>query len=86
MLILSSNGAEITITLKPTTFNGGSQTLFDNDDSTGTTFDANGTRFISKGITFDRHHPTTSQLLMQRRSVTDRITHVSNQRDLTRKR
>ena len=81
-----ANGAEISITLKPTTFNGGSQTLFDNDDSTGTTFDANGTRFISRGVTFDRHDPTTSQLLMQRRSVTDRITHVSNQRDLTRKR
>ncbi len=81
-----ANGAEITIALKPTTFNGGSQTLFDNDDSTGTTFDASGTRFISKGVTFDRQTPASTQLLMQRRAVTDRITHVSNQRDLTRKR
>jgi hypothetical protein len=81
-----ADGAAITITVKPTTFNGGSQTIFDNDDSTGTTFDANGTRFISKGVTFDRHAPVSTQLLMQRRSVTDRITHVSNQRDLTRKR
>ena len=79
-------GADIAITLKPTTFNGGSQTLFDNDDSTGMTFDTNGTRFISEPVTFDKNVPNSTQLLMQRRSITDRITHVSNQRDLTRKR
>ena len=81
-----ASGADIVIALKPTTFNGGTQTLFDNDDSTGTTFDSNGTRFISNPVTFDRNVPNSSQLLMQRRSITDRITHVSNQRDLTRKR
>ena len=51
-----------------------------------TTFDGDGTRFINLGVTFDRNFPKDIQLLMQRRSVTDRITHVSDQSELVRTR
>ena len=51
-----------------------------------TTFDVDGTRFHNLGVTFDRNTPKDTQLLMQRRSVTDRITHVSNQSELVRTR
>lgn len=51
-----------------------------------TTFDGDGTRFLNLGVTFDRGTILDKQLLMQRRSVTDRITHVSDQPELVRTR
>tara|TARA_B100001057_G_scaffold359921_1_gene362189 strand:+ start:2421 stop:3878 length:1458 start_codon:yes stop_codon:yes gene_type:complete len=79
------DGASIVIALKPTTFTGGAECTFDSS-STVTTLDGDGTRFINLGPTFDRNKPTDIQLLMQRGSVTDRITHVSKQRELVRTR
>ena len=79
------SGATVVIALKPTTFTGGAECTFD-VGSTVTTFDVDGTRFHNLGVTFDRNTPKDTQLLMQRRSVTDRITHVSNQSELVRTR
>ena len=79
------SGATVVIALKPTTFTGGAECTFD-VGSTVTTFDVDGTRFHNLGVTFDRNTTKDTQLLMQRRSVTDRITHVSNQSELVRTR
>ena len=79
------SGAVITIASKPTTFTGGAECTLD-ADSTVTTFDDDGTRFHNIGLTFDRNNPKDIQLLMQRQSITDRITHVSRQRELVRTR
>jgi len=79
------SGAVITVASKPTTFTGGAECTLD-ADSTVTTFDDDGTRFHNLGITFDRNTPKDIQLLMQRQSITDRITHVSRQRELVRSR
>ena len=116
------SGANVVITLRPTTFTGGAECTFDvdvvltsnNRTSTSnvvadnntitadadpteidlvavagdsvTTFDGDGTRFLNLGITFDRGSPKDIQLLMQRQSITDRITHVSRQHELVRTR
>ena len=116
------SGANVVITLRPTTFTGGAECTFDvdvvltsnNRSSTSnvvadnntitadadptetdlvavagdsvTTFDGDGTRFLNLGITFDRGSPKDIQLLMQRQSITDRITHVSRQHELVRTR
>ena len=56
-------------------------TVFDNAT---TYFDGDGTRFLKGRITFDRKTPQDSQLLMQRTAITDRITHISRQRELVR--
>jgi len=56
-------------------------TVFDNAT---TYFDGNGTRFLKGRLTFDRKTPQDSQLLMQRTAITDRITHISRQRELVR--
>ena len=53
-------------------------------DAGTTTFDADGTRFFKKSVSFDKKVPVDSQLIMQRDSITDRITHVSRQRELVR--
>ena len=79
------SGAVITIATKPTTFTGGAECTLD-ADSVVTTFDGDGTRFHNIGLTFDRNNPKDIQLLMQRQSITDRITHVSRQRELVRTR
>ena len=79
------DGASVVITLKPTTFTGGAECTLD-ASATVTTFDGDGTRFLNLGLTFDRGSTLDKQLLMQRRSVTDRITHVSNQPELVRTR
>jgi hypothetical protein len=79
------SGAVITIATKPTTFTGGAECTLD-ADSVVTTFDGDGTRFHNIGLTFDCNNPKDIQLLMQRQSITDRITHVSRQRELVRTR
>jgi len=56
-------------------------TVFDNST---TFFDGDGTRFLKSRITFDRGTPQDAQLLMQRTAITDRITHISRQRELVR--
>ena len=53
------------------------------DDAT-TTFDGDGTGFLKGAVTFDRKTPQDAQLLMQRTAITDRITHISRQRELMR--
>lgn len=58
-----------------------SLTVFDNST---TTFDGDGTRFIKGTVTFDRKTPQDAQLLFNRTAVTDRITHISRQRELVR--
>ena len=58
-----------------------SLTVFDNAT---TTFDDDGTRFIKGTVTFDRKSPNDAQMLMQRTAITDRITHISRQRELVR--
>lgn len=56
-------------------------TVFDNST---TTFDGDGTRFLKGTVTFDRRTPQDAQLLFNRTAVTDRITHISRQRELVR--
>lgn len=53
------------------------------DDAT-TTFDGDGTRFIKGTVTFDKRTPQDAQLMFNRTAVTDRITHISRQRELVR--
>ena len=53
------------------------------DDAT-TFFDGDGTRFLKTRATFDRGTPQDAQILMQRTAITDRITHISRQRELVR--
>lgn len=53
-------------------------------DSETTTFDDNGTRFIKRLVTFDRKTPQDAQLMFNRTAITDRITHISRQRELVR--
>ena len=53
-------------------------------DAATTTFDNDGTRFFKKIVTFDKKVPADSQIIMQRDAITDRITHISRQRELVR--
>lgn len=53
-------------------------------DEATTTFDNDGTRFFKKKVTFDKNTPPDTQLIMQRNAITDRITHISRQRELVR--
>ena len=72
------------ITLKPTTFGLNTTTTFDDGAGVETTFDTDGTVFTNDLVTFDRKNVQNTQIIMQRSSITDRITHVSKQRELVR--
>ena len=78
------NGSSIVITLKPTTFGLNTTTTFDDGAGVETTFDTDGTVFTNDLVTFDRKNVQNTQIIMQRSSITDRITHVSKQRELVR--
>jgi hypothetical protein len=79
-------GTTILITLNKTTFGKSLTTVFDSDSSTSylTTFDDSGTSFSNELVTFDRKDVEEQAIVMQRSSITDRITHVSKQRELLR--
>jgi len=64
-----------------TTYITNTLTVFDNST---TVFDGDGTRFLKGTVTFDRRTPQDAQLLFNRTAVTDRITHISRQRELVR--
>ena len=78
------NGSAIVITLKKTTFGKNLTTKFDDGAGDETTFDGDGTVFTNDLVTFDRKTEQSTQVMMQRSSITDRITHISKQRKLLR--
>ena len=75
------DGATIIIRLKPTTFGSLVVTTF---DTSTTTWDSNGTRFIGEPVTFDRKANPKQQLMFPKSANTDQITHVSKHRELVR--
>ena len=78
------SGSAIVITLNKTTFGKNLTTIFDDGAGDETTFDGDGTVFTNDLVTLDRKAEQSTQLLMQRSSITDRITHISKQRKLLR--
>ena len=70
--------------LKKTTFGKNLTTKFDDGAGDETTFDGDGTVFTNDLVTFDRKTEQSTQVMMQRSSITDRITHISKQRKLLR--